>query len=463
MAHNRAEYGVALLGAWFAGCVAVPVNRRLHPLEIRYIIEDSGAAAVFYDAAHQDVVAEACRNVPSSVFVALDAGEDLTLRDLLARGVRRAVAVKVASFDPAWLFYTSGTTGQPKGAVLSHANLLRMVAACNAEVCAFTARDVALHVTPLSHGSGLYLLPSLAAGAENVFLSPGRVEADLILETVERDRATVIPSIPPTVLLMLATASEDRDARSLRCVVYGGAPTHVELLQRALERYGRIFVQIYGQGEAPMTISRLKADEHDISRPDILASAGRPFEHVEVRAAGQDGSFLDAGGVGEIVVRGDVVMRGYWRNEAATAEALRDGWLHTGDVGSIGAEDGRVYLLDRSKDLIITGGLNVYPREVEEALLRHPGVHQVAVVGVPDHVWGERIVAAVVPTGGWDSNETELINFCRTQIAGFKKPREVAFLDALPTNAYGKVLKRELASQFEHGGRPNSTDGVRHQ
>ena len=419
---NAPEHTIVVLGAMAAGLVVVPINAKLADAELDVILEDSGARALVHDgrgarARGPDVVVET--------------GDEFDA--LLGDGDPGHRPVDVPGDDLAWLFYTSGTTGRPKGAELTHRNLTAMTWALLADVCAFTPDDVVLHVAPLSHGSGLYLLGSIARGAENVIFDGPSFDPDAVLALVERERVTVVAFLAPTMIVMLLGAGEGADLSSLRCVIYGGAPIHVDHARRMLERFGRVFVQIYGQGEAPMTITYVDAAAHDPDDPESLAAAGVPHPGVEVR-------IVD----GEICVRGDVVMRGYWRDPEATARSLRSGWLHTGDVGRFD-ERGRLHLLDRRGDTIISGGTNIYPREVEEVLVAHPAVEEAVVFGVPDELWGESVVATVVVAAGAEPpTEEELIAHCRARIASFKKPRRVLFAEELPKNAYGKVLRRQV-------------------
>jgi acyl-CoA synthetase (AMP-forming)/AMP-acid ligase II len=242
------------------------------------------------------------------------------------------------------------------------------------------------------------------------------------------------------------------DHRGLRTIVYGGAPMHFETLVRALDLLGPKFAQIYGQGEVPMTITALsKALHADRARPrwrEIMGSVGLPRANVEVRVADEEDRDLPVGEIGEVLVRGEVVMAGYWNNPAATAETLRGGWLHTGDMGTFD-EEGFLTLKDRSKDLIISGGSNIYPREVEEVLLRHPGIFEVSVIGRPHPDWGEEVIACVVMRPEQAVSAEELDALCLSAIARFKRPRSYVFLETLPKNNYGKVLKTELRQQ--HG------------
>ena len=305
--------------------------------------------------------------------------------------------------------------------------------------------DAIIHAAPMSHGSGFYMLPHVAHGGLNVTPESGGFEPAEIFELLRAHRGVTMFAAPTMVKRLV----EHRDGGALpglKTIVYGGGPMYVADCQVALARFGNVLVQIYGQGESPMTISCLsRADHADSGHPrhlDRLASVGPAFTGVEVRVGGADDAPLPPGEVGEVLVRGDTVMAGYWDNPAATAETLRGGWLHTGDVGSMDA-DGYLTLKDRSKDVIISGGSNIYPREVEEVLLRNPAVAEVSVVGQADAEWGEIVIAFIVPRG--PAPETaELDALCLENIARFKRPKRYVMVDALPKNNTGKVLKTAL-------------------
>jgi long-chain acyl-CoA synthetase len=359
--------------------------------------------------------------------------------------------------DAAWLFYTSGTTGRPKGATLTHRNLLMASLSYFADIDHVTAHDSILHAAPISHGSGLYGLPHIARGAVSVVPHSGGVDGDEIASLLARWPGMSFFAAPTMVRRLAADpAIAGGDLSHLKTIIYGGAPMYLADLEHALGVFGPRLAQIYGQGETPMTITALsKADHADRDHPrwlDRMQSVGSPRTDVEVRVVDDDGRELPVGEIGEVVVRGDVVMAGYWLNPDGTADALRGGWLHTGDVGTFDA-DGYLTLRDRSKDLIISGGMNIYPREVEEALLRHPGVRAVSVIGRPDPEWGEAVVAfVVVDDGAARPTADDLDRTCLDRIARYKRPKDYRFVDALPTSNYGKVLKRELRAQLQAEG-----------
>jgi long-chain acyl-CoA synthetase len=334
--------------------------------------------------------------------------------------------------------------------MLTHRNLLAMTLNYLADVDAAAAGEHLLHAAPMSHGSGLYILPNVAAAATQLIpASRGFdvAEIDEILALVPRVKFFAAP----TMVMRLVDGMKGQ-ARHLKHIIYGGGPMYVADCLRALDRFGPRLTQIYGQGEAPMTITVLPAaehlDDHDGRRRERLASVGRAQTGVELAVLGPGDLPLADGAIGEVAVRGEMVMRGYLNRPEATAQTLAGGWLHTGDLGQLDAQ-GYLTLVDRSKDLIISGGTNIYPREIEEVLLRHPGLREAAVIGVPDADWGE-VAVAVVVVAQRDSppSEGELDALCLQHIARFKRPKRYVFVDELPKNATGKVLKRELRDQL---------------
>mgnify|MGYP001602208097 FL=1 len=413
---NCPQYWELLFACWHAGLTAVPMNAKLHAKEFGYIIENCGAKVCFY---HPEE------------FEKLE-GEP-----------RQPAATRPD--DPAWLFYTSGTTGVPKGAVLTHRNLLYATQAYFSDIDRLGPQDAILHPAPLSHGSGLYGLPHFAAGALNVIPASGGFDAAEIFELLERwPNASFFAA--PTMIVRLLASPPARAPAPLKTIIYGGAPMYVADSLRAIELFGPRLYQLYGQGESPMTITGLPQGFHE-SRTN-LETCGYARTGVEVKIFDDADRELPPGEVGEIVTRSDCVMAGYWNNPEATAATLRGGWLHTGDLGSLD-ERGFLTIRDRSKDLIISGGSNIYPREIEEVLLRHPAVAECSVVGRPHPEWGEEVIAFVVLKEKiLELNTDELDDLCLQSIARFKRPKDYRFVDGLPKNNYGKVLKTELRKRL---------------
>ncbi len=445
---NSPGYLEALYATWWAGLAAVPVNARLHPLEVRYILEHSQARLVVVAGEWCGAISEAIAGLDPQPRV-VDAGSR-EWQVLLAHAP--APATQAGPDDLAWLFYTSGTTGRPKGAALTHRNLAQMTYSYFIDVDAVHAQGALLHAAPMSHGSGLYNFTHLAKAAAQVVPESGAFDAAETLELLERHRHVSLFAAPTLVKrLTEAAAGAGSRAAGLQTLVYGGGPMYLADIRRASEVFGDRFAQIYGQGESPMTITALSKFHHaDRAHPrhvERLSSVGVAQSAVEVSIRAPSGEALPAGETGEVCVRGEVVMSGYWRDPSATASALRDTWLWTGDLGVLD-DDGFLTLKDRSKDLIVTGGSNVYPREVEEVLLRHPAVAEAAVVGRRDAEWGEAIVAFVVARGTPPDAEA-LDRLCLEHIARFKRPKEYRFVAELPKNNYGKVVKTELRALLE--------------
>lgn len=443
---NAPEYSEIVFGAWHARLSAVPMNARLHPKEFAYILGNADAKICFVSEDMAEGITEAAKDVPTLQHIVI-AGSPRYREMVSADPVS---IVDVAADDLAWLFYTSGTTGRPKGAMLTHKNLRAMNDAYFANVDDIAPEDCIIHAAPYSHGSGLYMLPHVERGACQVVPASGGFDPDEVFALLRVWKGATFFFAPTMVTRLInAPGLSAADTSNLKTIVYGGAPMYAEDCLKALDLLGPKLVQIYGQGESPMTItalSRALHTERDHPRyHDRLASVGPAQKGVEIRIADADDRELPVGGIGEILVRGDVVMKGYWDNPEASEMALRGGWLHTGDMGALD-EDGFLTLKDRSKDVIISGGSNVYPREVEEVLLRHDGVLECSVIGRPHPDWGEEIVAFVVPKPGADVREAELDALCLEHIARFKRPKAYRMIDALPKNNYGKVLKTDLRS-----------------
>jgi long-chain acyl-CoA synthetase len=448
---NIPEYLEILYGAWFAGLVVVPTNLKLHPREVEYILQDSGAAALFVSA---DLAGEPGRWAAQprlrGVFVP---GTPEYAR--LYRAEPMAEPLFRAQDDIAWLFYTSGTTGRPKGVMQTQANLLTMIACYFMDVDTVSLDDGAVYAAPMSHASGMLNFPHVIAGARHILPRSGGFDPQELVDlAAHHGRLNLFAA--PTMVKRLVDHIEasGADPSGFKTIVYGGGPMYVEDIRRALRVMGDRFAQIYGQGETPMTITALGRHHLcDRAHPRYLeriASVGVSQALVEVRVADAQGRPLPPGETGEVVVRGPSVMKGYWNNPEATAQAIRDGWLFTGDVGSFD-EDGFLTLKDRSKDVIISGGSNIYPREVEEVLLQHPQVQEVSVVGQRHDEWGEEVVAFVVTKNGLPMDAGELDGLCLQNIARFKRPKQYRFVQALPKSSYGKVLKTALREQLAGG------------
>lgn len=448
--HNCVEYLEVMYGAWWAGLVIVPINAKLHAREAAYILEDSGARALFVSA---DFAADI---VPLT--------HDLSLVVTLIpetsayEALQQAAPVAIVQRQPddnAWLFYTSGTTGKPKGVVLSGRNLMAMSACYFIDVDDVSEHDVMVYAAPMSHGAGLYNFMQMLKGGRHVIPASQGFDCDELIELSSSLGQLTLFAAPTMVKRLVRRISETgADAAGFKTIVYGGGPMYVEDIRQALDVMGDRFVQIYGQGESPMAITALPrlvlADRSHPQWAARIASVGYAQSLVQVRVVDALGQDLPVGETGEVIVCGEPVMSRYWNAEQATADTLRDGWLYTGDMGSFD-EDGFLTLKDRSKDLIISGGSNIYPREVEEVLLAHPEVQEVSVIGRANAEWGEDVIACVVLNPGSRTDKRELDLFCLEHIARFKRPKDYLFLEALPKNNYGKVLKAKLRDQLQAG------------
>ena len=443
---NCPQYLELQYAIWWAGLAVVPVNNRLHERELAFILENSGARVLFvsHDLAEKGVAASGHAGTVEHVLM----GDDDEQRAMAEADPIDLVPAMPR--DLAWLFYTSGTTGRPKGAMLSHRNLMVMTLTFFIDIDDVSPRGTVVHAAPISHGAGLWGLPYVARGARQVVPESGGFEPDELYDLIGR-HSEVAFFAAPTMVKRFIEHPSGADTTNLKGILYGGGPMYVADARRALQRLGPKLVQAYGQGESPMTITVLsRADHVDVGHPrhkERLASVGHAQSCVEVRVVDGEDRDLPVGETGEVLVRGDVVMECYWRNDDATARALAGGWLHTGDVGAFDT-DGFLTLKDRSKDMIISGGSNIYPREIEEVLLTHPDVLECAVVGRPHPEWGEEVVAFVTSRPGHTADIATLDRLCLDNIARYKRPRDWRVVASLPKNNYGKILKTELRAML---------------
>ena len=425
---NRPEIVELMFATWAAECIVVPINYKLHQREMRQILDDAGAALVFASATISEKLGTSAEIVTGDRYARRLEFEPIAAPDTDASAL-------------AWLFYTSGTTGRSKGAMLSHRSILAMTVSHLADIDSPDEQCSLLHGAPMSHGSGLYIPAYVMRAARQVIPESGAFEPAEFLDLCFAHPG-VSTFLAPTMVQRLVETGRSCPA-TLRTIVYGGGPMYVESLKKAMAAFGPVFTQIYGQGESPMTITGLRRSDHDTDDDLVLGSVGYARSGVEVAILRDDDTRAPAGEIGEIACRGDVVMSGYWNNADATRDTLRGGWLRTGDLGSLD-ERGFLTLRDRSKDVVISGGSNIYPREVEEVILEHPGVSEACVVGAPDPDWGEIVVAFVVGDVATDEIDAHLLQ----RIARFKRPKKYVLVDQLPKNSYGKVLKRELRERL---------------
>ena len=441
---NRIEYLILLYASWWIGAVTVPVNYKLHPKEAAWIVHNAQASIVVTDKGD-------CFSANDLPEACIELGIDAALHAIPAETVIVQPPLTLPPHQLAWLFYTSGTTGRPKGVMLTHENLMAMSLCYPLDVDDVSPDDACFYAAPMSHGAGLYNLIFVRTGARHVVPeSRGFDEAEILELSKKLDNMTMFAA--PTMVKRLVSQARKSESpgQGIKSIILGGGPMYSADLIDALDVLGPKFIQIYGQGESPMTISSVpRTIINDREHPDWLKRLGSVgFAHscIELRVVDADLKDVPAGTCGEVIVRGSVVTQGYWRNPKATAETLVDGWLHTGDIGHLSA-DGFLTLTDRSKDVIISGGTNIYPREVEEVLARHPKIFEVAVVGVPHDEWGEEVVAFIVSPDGLPIDATELDTWCKSEIASFKKPKHYMFRAEMPKNSYGKVLKTDLREE----------------
>ena len=445
---NCTEYLEILFGIWRAGLSAAPMNARLSAIELAYMIQDCGASIVF---ATREQISSLSPLLSTDIRLIAPGSNEYSTILMAAPGPQ----VERDRDDLAWVFYTSGTTGKPKGAMLSHGNLMAMAMAYYADVDSLDEHDALIHIAATSHASGLFGLSFIARASNNIFLKNNNFEvAELI--TLINNYSNLSFFMPPTLLRRLDNFPEllEADTTHVKTVLVGAAPITPRDLHNAHALFGPKLWNGYGQGESPCTITALSKsmiaraiEDGDDSK---LSSVGIARTGTAVAILDDAGHELSSGEIGEVAVRGSTVMIGYLNRPQDTSKALLGGWLRTGDVGRLD-ENGFLTLLDRKKDVIISGGMNIYAREIEDTLSEAAGVSDVAVIGIPDLEWGESVVAVVVPSEQTPIHR-ELDQFCLERIARFKRPKYYAFVDELPRNASGKVLKRQLREDVLDSG-----------
>ncbi|OQO92015.1 acyl-CoA synthetase [Saccharomonospora piscinae] len=463
---NHVELVETMFAVWRVGAVFAPANFRLTPSEVAGLAELTRPSALVCHAdypEHADAVAGAVPLRGGTLWI----GAEATIESALSGSAEPRDARGAEPHEPdepvregehAWYFFTSGTSGRPKAVVLTHDQLGFVV---NNHLCdllpGLTADDAQIVVAPLSHGAGIHLLPQVARGAKTVLPTAARLDPAEIWRLVETERVTNAFTVP-TILATLTQAPEaaQHDLSSLRHVVYAGAPMYREDQLRARRVLGDVLVQYYGLGEVTGNITVLPASEHDRPSPDGVefGTCGYPRTGMQVSVQDDDGRELPTGQQGEICVAGPAVFPGYLRNDDANAASFRDGWFRTGDLGLVD-EQGYLYVTGRASDMFISGGSNVYPREIEERLLRHPAVAEVAVVGVPDPKWGEIGVAVCVAADGDRPDDDELRTWLGGTLARYKLPKRFVWWDAIPKSGYGKVVKRTIRQQLTAAGAPS--------
>jgi acyl-CoA synthetase (AMP-forming)/AMP-acid ligase II len=452
LSQNCHQYREVFWSAALGGFMIIPVNYRLAPREIAYILNNSEASALLFSDEYSvlvDSIKDELETVRHIIGIETQGGDFLDYEELLRQTNAEPPPSLPAPDDLLWLLYTSGTTGLPKGAMHTHRSVTALVDAAvgNLEIDEETRSLVVTPFYALS-GGGWDTICSCMGSMTVILRNFNPVE---VLETIQNEQITDVHLVPVMInFIVNGPDFETYDLSSLKRITYGASPMPPELMRKALDKIGPIFIQDFGCAEGGL-LTVLFEPDHIVEGPSEktrrLASCGKGLPDLDVRVLNQTGLDVKPGEVGELTVKGDTVMKGYWKMPEATADVLRDGRLHTGDLATVD-EDGFIYVVDRKKDMIISGGLNIYPREIEDILFEHPAVLEAAVIGIPDDKWGESVKALVVLKPGAQCDEDELINHCKAQLGSYKKPKSIEFVDSLPRNPSGKVLKRVLREQY---------------
>jgi len=450
---NCVEYVMSDMGLNFAGGTKVPLNDMLGEKEIAYILQDSGTEMAIIGSNFFEIVSRIKGQLPQlkhlvGVAPAAECPEGfLPWEAFQGAEPEMPVDVQVSPEDMAIIAYTGGTTGLPKGVVHSQQNVVLNLFSHIIEMGLQDDERILL-MSPLPHSAGVVLQAGLLKGATHYI--ERSFNPQLVLDRIQEDRITFTFMVPTMIYrVMDQIQGRTYDFSSLRTILYGAAPITVERLKQGLEIFGPVFMQLYGQTEAPNFITRLSKEDHRTDEPYVhrLRSCGKPVLMSQVRIVNDEGQEVPRGEQGEIAVRTLYNMIGYYNKPEQTSETIFDGWLHTGDVGMMD-EDGYVYLLDRKKDMIISGGMNVYSTEVENAIQKHPGVSQVAVIGLPHPDWGEAVTAIIVPKSDWIPSKEEITELCDKELSKYKRPKEIYFTESLPLTPYGKIDKKVLRKQY---------------
>lgn len=428
---NRLEHIELDLACALGGFIKVPLNYRLHPKEHAYMLKQSGTKIVI----GEDVLLNKIENDLEKITVGS------MYEGLLAETEKCVIHENVNEDDVFAIMYTSGTTGKPKGVMLTHRNIISSALSLTM-ACEITWGDVIGHVAPLTHGTNFLSHASWIFGLTQIIYD--KFDPEDFLEDLYKDKVNIIFLVPTIVnLLFQSSAFNPKKLQHIKTINMAGSPIASSKLSAALSQAGDIFVETYGQVEAPMAITVMPRNE----LKNHLESCGLTGSFVDMKIVDDAGNAVPEGKIGEIICKGSLVMKGYWDNPEATSKTLQYGWLYTGDLGWID-ENGFLHLVDRKKEVIISGGMNIYPREIEEVLNKHSSVKETCVIGLPCEKWGEKIAAFVVLKEGETADGEELINLCMQHLASFKKPKVIRILDHLPKSSYGKILKREVKQLY---------------
>ncbi|AGL00063.1 long-chain-fatty-acid--CoA ligase [Desulfoscipio gibsoniae] len=451
---NCHQYLELYLAVTSKGAIAVPLNYRQAGRELTYIINDAQVKAVVSCKAYLPVLNAIEKDLQGvKYYISIDGGEKVLDYEQLitAASAAEKAPVTVSDSDVAYLMYTSGTTGYPKGVILTHKNIIMTSMNLSWSYHYIEPDDVTINFAPLFHsGQASISMCHFYSGATNIIME--KFNPQSILETIQKEKVTNFWAAPTMINMLIKYPEFARyDLSSLRQIAYSGAPMPVPLLKECLALIGPKFIQMYGLTEAGPHLTSLAQEDHVAEGPPEkvrrLGSVGKEVLNTQVRVVNERGEDVAPGEVGEIIGKGDNIMQGYWNLPKATAEALRDGWLYTGDLATVD-EDGYIYIVDCKKDMIISGGENIYPKELENVIYEHPAVLEAAVIGLPDTHWGELVMALIVLKQGQQVTEEEIIEYCKKNLASYKKPKRVKFIDELPKNPSGKVLKTVLRQKF---------------
>lgn len=455
---NCVEYAEIDFALYKGGMVRVGINPMLSPREVEYMINDSGANTVIGSPRLLNLISSIMNQLPTvKNYICISEKpvpeKMIKYQDFIEAQNMNYPNIQVDEDDLAMLFYTGGTTGIPKGAMHTHEGIINVVMNLQSEYLQLNRTDTLLSAGSLAHANGFRAITCFLEGVK--FIIPEGFLPKEILETLEREKVTVLCTVPTTLIRLSSYPDVKKyNLNSLRLITYGAAPMPTDKLKEVLKTFGNRLAQSYGQAEALMAITHLSKEDHVLegAEKDVrkLASAGRPYSTVEVKIVNERGEDVKLGEVGELIVKGKITMKGYWNNPEATAETIKDGWIYTGDIGAAD-EDGYIYLIDRKKDMIISGGYNIYAREVEDVLHAYPAIAEAAVIGVPDDEWGESVKAVVTLNPGMTATEEEIIQFCKERLSSYKKPKSLEFVAELPKTSIGKISKKDLRAKYWEG------------
>ncbi|MBB6454575.1 acyl-CoA synthetase (AMP-forming)/AMP-acid ligase II [Salirhabdus euzebyi] len=436
-----------------SGLVRVPINPKLKENEIEYILKDVEAKAIIFDSSFREIIKKIKDSLTHLEYI-IQSNTDLndeqpSLQRWISTRCKKDIIVETNDNDPYQILYTSGTTGKPKGAVISYRSRLETINNVFSDELEIKPHDRMLHVASLAHGSGSKVLPHFIKGAANVFIH--KFSPEIFFEVVEKHKINNTFLVPTIIGMLLDYENRfNYNIHSLKNILYSASPMPKEMLKKAIEFFGPVLVQVYALTEAPNPVLVLPKREHLLLEDNdkLLESTGREVTNVQVKIVNDAGEETVEEEVGELVVRGNNVMSGYWKRERDTQETIKDGWLYTGDLGFID-NNGYFYIVGRKKDMIISGGYNVYSREVEDAIYEIAGVKEVAVAGIPDEIWGEAVSAFIVLENDNNLSVEQIKNHCKRCLANYKNPKNITIVAELPKNANGKVDKNKLKEIYQ--------------